>query len=130
MKSKTYHNKYYGLFCTACIVIMMWADKKVSAREISNALDQAKGSSEFDKKDIHAINHLYENFPDIVERIFIDAAEPLPANDKKMGLKMGFDMANSDGEFSVSEKVKLKELTKLAGFTDKDFEKLIKEILI
>jgi tellurite resistance protein len=40
---------------------------------------------------------------------------------------MGFDIPHADGEFSPSEKLKLKELTKKAGFDDGDFEKLIKE---
>lgn len=130
MKSQSYHNKYYGLFCSTCIVVMMWADKKVSAEEIGHALSQAKESAEFDHKDIQAINHLYEKFPEVVEKILIDAAEPLPVNDRKLGIKMGFDMANSDGDFSAAEKTKLKDITKKVGLTDEDYEKLLKEILI
>jgi tellurite resistance protein len=128
MESTNYHNKNYGLFCTTCIVVMMWADKKVSSEEIGNALKQAKENPEFDQKDLQAINHLYEKFPEIVEKILVVAAEALPANDKRMGIKMGFDMANSDGDLSAKEKNKLKEIIGMAGLSDEDYEKILKEI--
>ena len=130
MESKSYHNKYFGLYCASCLVVMMWADKKVSAKEIAFALNLAKENPEIDKKDIQSLNHFYEKFPEMIEKILYDAADPLPPKDRKVGLKMGFDLANADGDFSVAEKSKLKEISKGVGLSDEDFEKLLKEILI
>jgi hypothetical protein len=56
---------------------MMWADKDVAVEEIQNALELAKRNEEFHQKDIQAINHLYEEFPEIVEIIFVEASKKI-----------------------------------------------------
>ena len=117
--------RYYGLFCCACMVIMMRANNQITQEELSKALFEAKRRKSLELKDVQALMHFSNNYPEIVKELFLKAAKDLNEEEKKFGLSLALKMALADNSFEASEKVRLKEMIEMLGFPAEYYDTLI-----
>ena len=116
---------YFGLYCCCCMVIIMKANNRVTQEELTKAVSEVKRRKNLELKDVQALLHFTDHYPDIVEDIFIKSSKDLDEKDKKYGIKLALEMALADNSFEASEKVKLKGLIEKAGLPHEYYNELI-----
>jgi hypothetical protein len=81
------------------------------------ALFEAKGRKSSDLKDIQALMHFSDHYPEIVNDLFLKTSRDLSEDEKKYGLSLALKMALAENSFEASEKVKLKDMIEKLGFS-------------
>lgn len=104
---------------------MMNANDRTTKEELIKAVGEAKGRRDLELKDIQALIHLVDHYPEMVENMLIKSTKDLNEEEKKFGLKLALEMALADNSFESSEKEILKKMIEYAGFDPHYYDSLI-----